>query len=85
VTTSETECAGTIAGGWFASGVRRGEELIAAGLLMLAGPSLSIESDPSHGEAGEKVSAGCPRGRAGPSNDTEERSENMVKSQPHHK
>jgi hypothetical protein len=31
------ECAGTIAGGWFASGVRRGEELIAAGLLMLAG------------------------------------------------
>jgi hypothetical protein len=33
-----TECAGTIAGGWFASGVRRGEELIAAGLLMLAGP-----------------------------------------------
>jgi hypothetical protein len=33
-----TECAGTLAGGWFASGVRRGEELIAAGLLMLAGP-----------------------------------------------
>ena len=31
-----TECAGTIAGSWFASG--RGEELIAAGLLMLAGP-----------------------------------------------
>jgi hypothetical protein len=32
-----TECAGTIAGSWFASGARRGEELIAAGLLMLAG------------------------------------------------
>jgi hypothetical protein len=32
------ECAGTIAGAWFSSGVRRGEELIAAGLLMLAGP-----------------------------------------------
>ena len=33
-----TECAGIIAGSWFASGVRRGEELIAAGSLMLAGP-----------------------------------------------
>ncbi len=33
-----TECAGVIAGSWFSSGVRRGEELIAAGLLMLAGP-----------------------------------------------
>ena len=33
-----TECAGTIAGSWFGSGVWRGEELIAAGLLMLAGP-----------------------------------------------
>ena len=32
------ECAGTIAASWFSSGVRRGEELIAAGLLMLAGP-----------------------------------------------
>ena len=32
-----TEAAGIIAGSWFASGVRRGEELIAAGLLMLAG------------------------------------------------
>jgi hypothetical protein len=31
-----TECAGVIAGGWFA-GARRGEELVAAGLLMLAG------------------------------------------------
>jgi hypothetical protein len=80
-----TECAGTIAGGWFASGVRRGEELITAGLLMLAGPSLSIESDPSHGEAGEHVSAGCPRGRAGPSNDTEGRSKKHRESQPHHK
>jgi hypothetical protein len=32
------ECAGTIAGWWFSSPARRGEELIAAGLLMLAGP-----------------------------------------------
>jgi hypothetical protein len=32
------ECAGILAGSWFSSGVRRGEELIAAGLLMLAGP-----------------------------------------------
>ena len=30
--------AGVIVGGWFSSKVRRGEELIAAGLLMLAGP-----------------------------------------------
>ena len=33
-----TECAGVIAGSWFAGAARRGEELIAAGLLMLAGP-----------------------------------------------
>ena len=32
------ECAGTIAGLWFADTARRGEDLIAAGLLMLAGP-----------------------------------------------
>ena len=32
-----TECAGVIAGWWFASKERRGEELVAAGLLMLAG------------------------------------------------
>src|SRR5215217_4984200 len=32
------ECAGTIAGSWFSGTARRGEELIAAGLLMLAGP-----------------------------------------------
>ena len=32
------ECAGTIAGSWFADTARRGEDLIAAGLLMLAGP-----------------------------------------------
>ena len=32
-----TECAGVIAGSWFASSARRGEDLIAAGLLMLAG------------------------------------------------
>ena len=31
------ECAGTIAGSWFSSIARRGEDLIAAGLLMLAG------------------------------------------------
>jgi hypothetical protein len=31
------ECAGTIAGSWFSSIARRGENLIAAGLLMLAG------------------------------------------------
>jgi hypothetical protein len=31
------ECAGTIAGAWFSDPARRGEELIAAGLLMLAG------------------------------------------------
>jgi hypothetical protein len=33
-----TECAGTIAGAWFATRVRKGHEMIAAGLLMLAGP-----------------------------------------------
>jgi hypothetical protein len=33
-----TECAGIIAGSWFAGIGKRGEELIAAGLLMLAGP-----------------------------------------------
>jgi hypothetical protein len=33
-----TECTGTIAGSWFAGAARRGEELITAGLLMLAGP-----------------------------------------------
>jgi hypothetical protein len=32
------ECAGIVAGSWFSSGARRGEDLIAAGLLMLAGP-----------------------------------------------
>jgi hypothetical protein len=32
-----TECAGVIAGSWFASKGRRGEDLVAAGLLMLAG------------------------------------------------
>src|SRR5215212_8173000 len=32
------ECAGIIAGSWSASTARRGEDLIAAGLLMLAGP-----------------------------------------------
>jgi len=46
--------------GWLvASGVRRGEELIAPGLLMLTGPSLSIESDPSHGELVRKASLGA--------------------------
>ena len=33
-----TECAGVLAGSWFAGAARRGEDLIAAGLLMLAGP-----------------------------------------------
>jgi hypothetical protein len=33
-----TEVAGVIAGSWFAGGGRRGEDLITAGLLMLAGP-----------------------------------------------
>jgi hypothetical protein len=33
-----TEVAGVIAGSWFAGGGRGGEDLIAAGLLMLAGP-----------------------------------------------
>ena len=32
------QCAGVIAGSWFSSIARRGEDLIAAGLLMLAGP-----------------------------------------------
>ena len=32
-----TQCAGVFAGSWFASTARRGEKLIAAGLLMLAG------------------------------------------------
>jgi hypothetical protein len=32
-----TECAGVIAGAWFATPARRGEDLVAAGLLMLAG------------------------------------------------
>jgi hypothetical protein len=32
-----TECAGIIAGSWFAGAARRGEDLIAAGLLMIAG------------------------------------------------
>jgi hypothetical protein len=31
------ECAGRIAGSWFSSAARRGEDLVAAGLLMLAG------------------------------------------------
>jgi hypothetical protein len=34
---TRVECAGTIAGSWFSSIARRGEDLIAAGLLMLAG------------------------------------------------
>jgi hypothetical protein len=34
-----TECAGTIAGGWFARPVIMGEDLIAAGLLIDAGPT----------------------------------------------
>src|SRR5918993_931690 len=35
------ECAGTIAGSWFASpGTKHGDELIAAGLLLVSGPVL---------------------------------------------
>jgi hypothetical protein len=33
-----TECAGVIAGSWFSSTAQRGEDLIAAGLLMVAAP-----------------------------------------------
>jgi hypothetical protein len=40
-----TECAGVIGGWWFASKERRGGELIAAGLLMLAGPTDLDELD----------------------------------------
>jgi hypothetical protein len=32
------ECAGTMAGSWFAGAARQSHELIAAGLLMFAGP-----------------------------------------------
>jgi hypothetical protein len=32
------ECAGILAGSWFSSTARLGEDLIAAGLLILAGP-----------------------------------------------
>ena len=39
------ECVGTIAGSWLASAARRGEDLIAAGLLMLAGPVDLVELD----------------------------------------
>jgi hypothetical protein len=34
-----TECAGTIAGAWFANPITMGEDLIAAGLLINAGPT----------------------------------------------
>jgi hypothetical protein len=40
-----TECAGLIAGSWFASKERLGHELIAAGLLMLVGPTDLDELD----------------------------------------
>ena len=33
-----TECAGVITGWWFAGIARLGDDLVAAGLLMLAGP-----------------------------------------------
>jgi hypothetical protein len=42
-----TECAGVVAGSWFAGAARRGEDLIAAGLLMLAGPVDLAELDRS--------------------------------------
>jgi hypothetical protein len=51
------ECAGTIAGSWFYSAARRGEELIAAGLLMLAGP---VDLD----ELDRWMRVGCERGMA---------------------
>jgi hypothetical protein len=51
------ECAGTIAGSWFSSGARRSEELIAAGLLGLAGPVDLDELDRGCGLAGS-VAAG---------------------------
>jgi hypothetical protein len=48
-----TECAGTIAGSWFASpGTEYGHELIAAGLLLMSGPvdrDLLKESTPPAG------------------------------------
>ena len=47
-----TECAGTIAGSWFSSTARRGEDLIAAGLLMLAGPVDLDELDSRCGPVG---------------------------------
>jgi hypothetical protein len=34
---TRTEVAGVVAGSWFAGPARRGEDLIAAGLLLLAG------------------------------------------------
>jgi hypothetical protein len=40
-----TECAGVIAGAWLGGIGRRGEDLIAAGLLMLAGPVDQQELD----------------------------------------
>ena len=40
-----TECAGIIAGSWFSSKAGQGHELIAAGLLILAGPTDLDELD----------------------------------------
>jgi hypothetical protein len=40
-----TECAGVMAGAWLGAIGRRGEDLIAAGLLMLAGPVDQQELD----------------------------------------
>jgi hypothetical protein len=51
-----TECAGTIAGSWLAGAARRGEELIAAGLLMLGG---HVDLD----ELDQWVKIGWERGR----------------------
>jgi hypothetical protein len=51
-----TECAGTIAGGWFAGIGKRGEDLVAAGLLMLAG---RVDLD----ELDKWVRIGCERRR----------------------
>ena len=53
-----TECAGVIAGSWFSSTARRGEDLIAAGLLMVAAP---VDLD----ELDKWMRIGCERRRGG--------------------
>jgi hypothetical protein len=55
-----TECAGVIAGSWFAGIGKRGEGLIAAGLLMLAG---LLAGHTDLGELDKSVRIGCERRR----------------------